>query len=119
MSAHRTIFGFFCFVALAALADDRTLTMSISSLLGSPPSFAVIGVTAGSAGNPSPSMISFHVEYSDDLSSWTPLHSFDYSGTNTQPTIATNLTIGQTALFGDVQAGNSSHRFYRAVQEAQ
>ncbi len=86
---------------------------------GSPPSFAVIGVTAGSAGNPSPSMISFHVEYSDDLSSWTPLHSFDYSGTNTQPTIATNLTIGQTALFGDVQAGSSSHRFYRAVQEAQ
>ena len=100
-----------------ALADDRTMRVSIQSLSGSPPSGAVVGVTTGSATNQNPSTIAFYVEYSDDLVSWTPLHSFDLSGTNTEPTIATNLTIGVTALFVDEHA--SQHRFYRAVEVTQ
>ncbi len=102
---------------VVALADDRTMRVSIQSLDGDPPRGTVVGVTTGSVTNQNPSPISFYVEYSDDLVSWTPLHSLDFSGTNTEPTIATNLTIGVTALFVDEHA--SQHRFYRAVEVTQ
>lgn len=104
----------FLLLPIAVLADDRELWVSVNSLTGNPPSGAVIGVTAGSPTNQNFGTISFYVEYSDDLSNWTPLHSYDLSGTNTEPTIASNvLTLGVTALF--VDEGSSQHRFYRAV----
>jgi hypothetical protein len=93
------------------LADDRTMQLSIQNLQGNPPNGAVIGVTAGSATNQNPSTILFYVEYSDDLLSWTPLRSLDVGQT---PTIATNLSNGQMAIFVDEHA--SPHRFYRGVQ---
>jgi hypothetical protein len=105
--------GFAFMFVMAALSDDRTLRVSLQSVTGSPTSAAVVGVTAGSATNQDVSSISFYVEYSDDLTCWKPLHSFDLSGTNTEPTIASCLTLGQTALLVDEHG--SQHRFYRAV----
>ena len=96
------------------LADDRTMQMSIYGFLGAPATATIVAVTTGSASNQTPSSISFYVEYSDDLSKWTPLPSFAPGNTNTDAVIATNLTNGQMALFLD---GNVSlHRFYRAVE---
>jgi hypothetical protein len=106
--------GFIFLFVTVALSDDRTLRVGFQSLTGNPPSGATVEVTAGSVTNQDVSSISFYVEYSDDLVSWTPLHSFDLSGTNTEPTIASCLTVGQTALFVDEHG--SQHRFYRAVE---
>jgi hypothetical protein len=95
-------------------ADDRTMHMGISGFLGNPPTATIVSVTTGSVSNQTPSLISFYVEYSDDLLNWKPLPSFAPNNTNTDAVIATNLTNGQMALFLD---GNvSSHRFYRAVE---
>jgi hypothetical protein len=96
------------------LADDRTLHVSIHGLFGSPPTSAIVGVTSGSISNQNPATISFYVEYSDDLLNWRPLTSFAFGNTNSDATIATNLTNGQMALFFDENA--SARRFYRAVE---
>jgi hypothetical protein len=94
-------------------ADDRTLNVGIYGFLGAPPTSTIVSVTVGSVSNQNPTMIAFYVEFSDDLSSWKPLQSFN-ACTNGQPTIATNLTNGQMALFLD--GTTTSHRFYRAVE---
>ena len=100
----------------AAIADERTMRVSVQRVEGTPPQTAVIGVSAGYATNPNPSTICFYVEYSDDLTNWKALHSFDTTGTNTQPTLVCTMTYDLTVIFYDLQASRSSNRFYRAVE---
>ena len=110
------VFALVCL--FAALADDRTMRVSVYELEGSPPATALIGVSAGYATNPNPSTICFYVEYSDDLTNWTGLHSFDPTGTNTEPTVVCTMTYDLKVLFYDLQARRSAHRYYRAVEVA-
>ena len=113
--------------AISTSADDRTLRVSIYGFENSGSPFSppisvtsIIGVSAGSSTNQNPSSISFYVEYSDDLSQWTPLHSaFNLNDTNTETTVVSTLTEGLTAFFYDPNALTSSHRFYRAVESPQ
>ena len=95
------------------IADDRTLHVGIFGFLGNSPTATIVSVTAGSVSNQTPSGIAFYIESSDDLVNWKPYHVFDPLGTNSEPTIVTNLTNGQMALFLDETV--SAHRFYRAV----
>jgi len=107
--------------------DDRTMHVGVhgfyttSNWLSSTASAtSEITVSAGSPTNQNPSSISFYVEYSDDLTQWTPLHSaLDLSDTNTDTTVLSTTTDGLAAFFFDPHAIDSSHRFYRSVEVAQ
>lgn len=113
-------FGMFIAVFFATItvasADDRTMHLRIGSIEGNPPHSIVVEVTAGSQTNRDPSRITFYVEYSDDLSSWKPLSSYDIYGTNTQASIVTVYTYGLSVGFVDLWASRSQQRYYRAVE---
>jgi hypothetical protein len=113
-------FGMFMAVFFATItvasADDRTMHLRIGSIEGNPPRSVVVEVTAGSQTNRDPSRITFYVEYSDDLSSWKPLSSFEFYGTNTQASIVTVYTYGLSVGFVDLWASRSQQRYYRAVE---
>ena len=111
------VFALVCL--LAAQADDRTMRVSVIQLqgpAGAPPAAAFIRVSAGYATNPNPSEICFYVEYSDDLTNWTALSSWDFTGTNTERSVVCTMTYDLGVAFCDLQAGRSAHRYYRAVE---
>ena len=83
--------------------DDRRLTMSIQR--GPFEGLMTVAVTAGSATNTNPNLITFYVEYSDDLVSWWLL-----LGGQT-----TTYTYGMRLLVIDFDAPTNRQRFYRAV----
>ena len=112
------------FYSFMASADDRTMRVSVYGFYSFGNAFspstsvtATIAVSAGTSTNENPSVISFYVEYSDDLRNWTPLHSaLDLTDTNRETTVMSTMTYDLPVLFFDPKAGMSSHRFYRSVE---
>ena len=106
--------GFICL--LQAGAGTTTMHLNIMLDHRTQPAIVAIGVLVNSPTNPPG--ICYYVEYSDDMTNWIPLHTFDSSGTNTVPTVVclTNHADFYYNIFYDVQAWRSPHRYYRSVE---